>query len=149
MNLSCLAMLCGWIACNIAWWTGYLCHSSQKFSAFSLGMSLVVGVFTGIVIVCAWFFVFLPVDLMIPDASPLRRPGAAAAFGFLVSFALVVAFALARMSPRSIQIYGLVDAVWNALGAGALPYTLGTCATGTVAGWTRALMDKPNRSPMP
>ncbi|MFC5455418.1 hypothetical protein [Prosthecobacter fluviatilis] len=143
LKLSFLAMLWGLNACNIAWWTCHLHHSTQDLSFLGPVLLLWLNLYTSAVIAGACFLVLMTLDLLIPETSPLRKPGTAAAFGFLVSLALGVAFTLARLSGHSIQAYGLVEAAWKTLGR-TLPYTLGACAAGTVAAWSRALMDTPS-----
>lgn len=136
VKLSSLAMLCGWIACNIAWWVGAipgmdataLQHLDIRQTAIFV---LMVGVYTAVVIVMAWAAIFLPVDLCLSDDSKLRQPKAAALFGFLVAFSIVAA------------VYGYAawtNGFWSTLGKAALPYALGTCAIGSVAGYVRARM---------
>jgi hypothetical protein len=91
MKLSFLAMLCGWIACNIDLWLIWLielrAHSNGREV---LMMMLVYGVATGIVILAACLLVFLPVDLLIPDHSKLRSPQTAAICGFIAGSSVVV-----------------------------------------------------------
>lgn len=90
LKLSFLAMLCGWIACNIAIGLARLpevrMHSSLQTEITGL---LFYGLATGVVILAAWLAIFLPVDLLIPDHSKLRRPWAAAVCGFLAGSSVV------------------------------------------------------------
>lgn len=149
LKLSFLAMLYGWIACNIAWWTGYSAYPLREPSpCIQLLAFLEIGLCTHIVTFLVWLFVFLPLDVVLPDTSPWRRPAAAALFGFLVSFALVALFFVCVAGDR-MRALGLLAAIRHAFDHGALPNLLAPCAGGTVAAWTRALMDKPNRNPMP
>lgn len=142
--LSFLAMLCGWIACNIAWWVGAVLAAK----AVMLPDIVFIAAWTAIVVLAAWLAVFLPVDLCVNDRSKLRKPPTAALCGFVSAFTIVAGvFAFAVSSSLGYQ--SLVESIWRALDKAALPYALGTCATGTVAAWTRALMDKPNRNQMP
>lgn len=139
VKLSFLAMLCGWVACNIAWWVAMtvsleamVVQPTNFYQTFNL--AIVVAVFTAVVIHMAWLVIFLPVDLCLGDESSWRRPKAAAALGFLVAAAVVLA------------VYSYV--AWSAdvnsiMDRGVLPYVLGTCVTGSVAGYVRARLDKP------
>ena len=146
MKLSFLAMLCGWIACNIAWWVGAipsmdaasLQHASLEQS---LLFALAVAVYTLIVILFAWAVIFLPVDGLLSDHSRLRRPQAAALWGFLSAF-FIVAAVFAYVAWFEVAHHGLAEGLWHTLDKAALPYALGTCATGTVAAYVRARMDK-------
>ncbi len=101
MNMSCIAMLCGWIACNITMWVTWLPGLRIHFAVEGVIVIIFLAFCTGGVISAAWFLIFLPVDLVVPDASPLRRPGVAAFCGFLVSFALAASF-LVCLSPYRI-----------------------------------------------
>lgn len=142
-KLSFLAMLCGWIACNIAWWLGAV--PSMDATAVQHAdlrqtflFAVMVAIYTTIVIGIVWLAIFLPVDLCVRDESRLRRPKTAVACGFLAAFAIVAA------------VFGYVawfDGFWRTLDKSALPYALGTCATGTVAAYVRARMDKPPPDP--
>ncbi|MBB5032599.1 hypothetical protein [Prosthecobacter vanneervenii] len=147
MKLSFLAMLCGWIACNIAWWAGAVLAARAVMPPHTDDIVLITA-WTAIVVLAAWLAVFLPVDLCVNDRSKLRRPLTAALCGFLSAFIIVAGvFAIAVSSLFEYQ--SLMESIWRALDKAALPYALGTCATGTVAAWTRALMDKPNRNQIP
>lgn len=138
VKLSFLAMLRGWIACNIAWWLGAI--PSMEFAALrhidlseTVFVALAVAVFTALVIIQAWLVIFLPVDLCLRDESSWRRPKAAAALGFIAAAAIVAA------------VYGYLawsGDVSSIMDRGVLPYVLGTCVTGTVAGYVRARLDK-------
>lgn len=145
--LSFLAMLCGWIACNIAWWVGAVLAARAVMPPAMNGI-VFIAAWTAIVVLAAWLVVFLPVDLCVSDHSSVRQPCAATLFGFLASFAIVAWF-FAFVVSGSLGSQSLMASLWRALDKDALPYALGTCATGMVAGWTRALMDKPNRNPKP
>ncbi|MBE2286223.1 MAG: hypothetical protein IAE77_22400 [Prosthecobacter sp.] len=138
LKLSFLAMLCGWVACNIAWWVGLITNldvmtiqPSNLYQSFNL--SIIVAICTAVVILHAWLLIFLPVDLCLSDGSKMRRPKMAALFGFLVAFSMVAA-AYCKVAWSS----GTFD-------RGTLPYIFGTCTTGTFAGYIRALLDQPKR----
>jgi hypothetical protein len=148
MKLSFLAMLCGWIACNIAWWVGAipsmnaasLQHVDLRQTAL---FALVVAIYIAIVIGVAWLAIFLPVDLCVSDASRLRRPRTAACCGFLASFAIVLAvFGVSAWN--EVCRFGLVEGIRATWSLAALPYVLGTCATGTIAAYVRARWDSPH-----
>ncbi|MFN0076756.1 MAG: hypothetical protein ACKVY0_09795 [Prosthecobacter sp.] len=98
----------------------------------TLLFAVMVAIYTAIVILAAWLVIFLPVDLCISEDSRLRRPKTAALCGFLAAFAIVAA------------VFGYVarfDGFWPTLDKSALPYALGTCATGCIAAYVRARMD--------
>lgn len=85
------------------------------------------------VILITWLVIFLPTDLFVRDTATVRRPPIAALCGFLVSFTIVAG------------VFGYVawfDGFWRTLDKSALPYALGTCATGTIAGYVRARLEK-------
>ncbi|MDB6005566.1 MAG: hypothetical protein JWR15_2553 [Prosthecobacter sp.] len=91
LKLSFLAMLCGWIACNIAWWVGVLPELRiEEIRIQDAQKILFLGAATGIAILAAWLVIFLPVDLLIPDHSKLRRPWPASIFGFMAGSSVVV-----------------------------------------------------------
>lgn len=146
VKLSFLAMLCGWIACNIAWWVGAI-PSMDVASVQHANLqqtilfALVVAFYTAIVIGMAWLAIFLPVDLCVSDASRLRRPRTAAGCGFLAAFAIVLT-AFVDFAWNDVSRFGLVDGIRATWSLATLPYVLGTCATGTVAAYARARMDK-------
>ncbi len=87
VKLSFLAMLCGWIACNIALWLAYgvvvLVQGEALFEAYRLDVTLIFLVLTGLSIMWAWLIIFLPVDLIIRDTSKLRHPKTAALAGLV------------------------------------------------------------------
>lgn len=91
LRLSFLAMLCGWIACNIAWWVGMLPElriEEIRLQDDSLRV-LFLGAATGLVILIAWLVIFLPIDLLIPDHSKLRRPLPASILGFVAGSSVI------------------------------------------------------------
>ncbi len=91
LKLSFLAMLCGWIACNIVCWLGLLLDVPFDEIRIQDAMKvLYLGAATGVVILAAWLVIFLPVDLLIPDHSKLRRPLPASIFGFLAGSSVIV-----------------------------------------------------------
>ncbi|MCF7788980.1 MAG: hypothetical protein K9N47_22840 [Prosthecobacter sp.] len=91
LKLSFLAMLCGWIAWNIVCWVGMLTEVPFDEIRIQDAMKvLYLGAATGVVILAAWLVIFLPVDLLIPDHSKLRRPWPASIFGFLAGSSVMV-----------------------------------------------------------
>ena len=153
VKLSFLAMLCGWIACNIAWWAGAIPsmdataiqHADLRQTTIFVSM---VAIYTAIVIAMAWLVVFLPVDLCVSHDSRLRRPKTAALCGFFAAFTLVaVVFLLSAWN--DMDRLGFVDGVRATVSLAALPYALGTCATGCVAAYVRARMDQPKPQASP
>lgn len=91
LKLSFLAMLCGWIACNIACWVGMFTEVHfDEIRIQDAQKILFLGAATGIVILAAWLVIFLPVDLLISDQSKLRRPWPASIIGFIAGSSAVV-----------------------------------------------------------
>ncbi len=138
--LSFVAMLCGWIACNIAWWLGAL----PSLGPVTIKMDDVMGIgaLTGIVVLMTWLALFLPVDLCTKHHSKLRRPPVAGLFGFLAALYVVAAVFGYFVWLQSMR-HGLLESIWLCLHVEALPYVLGTCAAGSTAAFVRALMDHP------
>ena len=102
---------------------------------------IAVAVYTALVVLTAWLVVFLPVDLCVSDNSRLRKPSTEALCGFLSAFA-IVAVVFSYIAWFEIIQHGFLEGVWRTLDKSALPYGLGTCATGTVAALVRACMNK-------
>lgn len=136
-------MLCGWIACNIAWWSGEVIAAIPAKQLSIIDQIIAIAYCTAIVVLAAWLVVFLPVDLCVSDNSRLRKPSTAALCGFLSAFAIVAGL-FGWTAKFAIQRYGFLEGVWQTMDKSALPYALGTCATGTVAAFIRACMNKPN-----
>ncbi|HBJ83447.1 MAG TPA: hypothetical protein DDZ88_06145 [Verrucomicrobiales bacterium] len=149
LKLSFLAMLCGWIACNIAWWVGAILSMDatalQHLDLRQTGVfAIMVGIYTAIIIAMAWLAIFLPVDLCIKDESTLRNPKMAALLGFLAAFSLV-ASVYGYVAWFEVTHHGFAEGLWRTLDKAALPYALGTCASGCMAAYVRARMDQPTR----
>jgi hypothetical protein len=128
-------MLCGWIACNIAWWVGML--TEVPFDEIRIQDDamkvLFLGAATGIVILVAWFVILLPVDLVVPDVSRLRRPGVAAICGFISgSCVIVIPWAWSIWENDSLH-HLLADFQWK-----GLPFMLSPGITGMVAAYVRS-----------
>jgi small-conductance mechanosensitive channel len=145
LKLSFLAMMCGWIACNIALWSAYgvamLVKGEPPGTAYRMDMALIALLGTGIWILAVWLILFLPVDLLVADNSKLRRPRTAALAG-LASAALFTGC-------YACLVIGLSD-VWPAdaesrlsvlMGFGT--FVFGAMITGIVAAYVRALLDVP------
>jgi len=137
VKLSFLAMLCGWVACNIELWilAGYYeLFTAEKSQAPLVDMMLVIGVASGIVILAVWLAIFLPTDLLVSDQSWLREAKTAACAGFGSAYLFVlVYFAI---------VLGLNPGFPASTGTFLLAIVLaGT--TGAVAAYVRARMDRP------
>lgn len=146
IGLSLLAMSGGWIACNLAWWlvvaaTGRIGGASRPDILMVMEALLFIGACTGIVILIAWLVIFLPVDLIVPAHSKLRRPGPSALCGFLAVFLPIALHYLRAMIGQALQ-HGWLEAADRVFHADALPYVLGACITGTTAAWLRGQLDR-------
>ncbi len=92
LKLSFLAMLCGWIACNIVWWIAILrvvrfddpLLQEPAIKVFYLSAGL------GNLVLIAWLVIFLPVDLIVPEHSVLRRPLVAAICGLVAGSCVIL-----------------------------------------------------------
>lgn len=135
LKLSFLAMLCGWIACNIAFWAGILLHPmTYKLETQSLLVIIpYVALPTGFVILLAWLVIFLPVDLIVSDGSKLRRPLPAAFCGFIAgSSVLAVQWGCSAWENDSLNRI-LLHCLWK-----GLPFLLAPGITGMVAAYIRS-----------
>lgn len=151
IGLSLLAMSGGWIACNLAWWLA--AAVTRRIGGASrpdilMENLLFLGACTGIVILAAWLVIFLPVDLIVPTHSKLRRPGPAALCGFLAVF-LPIALVFGWVVMQEFQAHGWLEAARRTFDADALPYVLGACITGATAAWLRAQLDRFFHPPTP
>jgi hypothetical protein len=91
LKLSLRAMLCGWIACNVALWLAWLSDLREHLNGQQIVMTtLWYGFATGMVILVAWLAIFLPVDLLVPDHSILRKPRIASICGFFAGSSVIV-----------------------------------------------------------
>jgi hypothetical protein len=147
LKLSFFAMLCGWIACNIAWWVPEFRYD-ERVHPVAFYEIAVVGVGSFIVIMGAWLLIFVPVDMLVPATSKLRRPPTAALCGLLTPLAILALIFVCNAHER-IAEQGLLKAIRMVLGMNGLRFMLGACATGAVAAWARAWMDKPKRNQTP
>ncbi len=141
IGLSLLAMSGGWIACNLAWWLAAAAAGRLATTGIRGTDLFIIGFYTGIVILAAWLVIFLPVDLIVPAHSKLRRPGPAALCGFLAVFLPIALLCLWIMIEQALRL-GWLEAARRTFDADALPYVLGACITGTAAAWLRAHLDR-------
>lgn len=82
----------------------------------------------------AWVTIFLPVDMLLPDHSFLRKPAISPAFGFIVGSLVPV-----LLRPN---IFGreLITTVFSGnMETQDLPFVLGPGITGMVAAFIRSL----------
>ncbi len=138
----------GWIACNLAWWLAAAATGRITLTDLRGTDLLFLGACTGLVILAAWLVIFLPVDLIVPADSKLRRPGPAALCGFLAVFlpmALLYLWVLIEQALR----HGWLEAARRTFDADALPYVLGACVTGATAAWLRGRLDECFPPPTP
>ncbi len=136
LRLSLLAMLCGWIACNIVLVVPAVEQAHGKWREAVL-ICLISGVYSAMVILIMCLFVFLPVDLMVSDQSWMRRPKMAALFGFVAGSCVPLALGLLPYLwtvPSASKQYGIT---WS-----AVFWLLSPGATGMVAAWVRS-QDRP------
>jgi len=138
LKLSFFAMLCGWIACNIAWWVGMLTEVHfDEIRIQDAQKILFLGAATGIVIFAAWLVIFLPVDLLISDQSKLRRAWPASILGFIAGSSVVVIIMLnAFLGAAS---FGSEVYTWQAFFLLSSPGI-----TGMVAAYVRSRDEKPS-----
>lgn len=141
---SLIAMLFGWGACNLITWICALIYElmlseRQGLTSTVFIILCIFSMYSCIVTIIAWLFVFLPIDLFIPNSSKLRVPKASAILGFSSGATLVLVFWLLVKSPNS--------------GNDADIYILALCLlagiTGSVAGYARSriwLNPKPHTS---
>jgi hypothetical protein len=95
-KLSSIAMGIGWVACNLTLWIVcaiYAAFTSAFRSAHIVSAAWVLGIYaiaSGIVIAAVWLLIFLPVDLIVSDASLLRKPATAWVAGLASAFAFTI-----------------------------------------------------------
>ena len=139
LKLSFLAMLCGWIACNIALWIAYgivmLVEGEQVIESFRLNVVMVFAALTGLWIAAVWLVIFLPVDLMIADSSRLRRPKTAALMGLASAVLFVACYLLCMAAISGSPLDTSAALVFGTFG-------LGASVTGSFAAFVRSLMDR-------
>ncbi|MFO1484073.1 MAG: hypothetical protein U1F71_12015 [Verrucomicrobiaceae bacterium] len=142
LGLSFTAMLHGWLVCNVILWLVPVSNPDALTRLEELfGAIVFLIISTAIVVSAAWLIVFLPVDLLVPEDSKLRRPKTAATCGFLAAFAIVlIVFMAAAWHP--VQQDGLWEGLRTTADLKALPYVLATSAIGAVAAFSRSRMGK-------
>ncbi len=133
MKLSFLAMLCGWIACNIALSLAWVHELKQASVQGGITSMLFYGLSTGVVILAAWLVIFLPVDLLIPDHSMLRRPWPASICGFLAGSSVVAVILIPNFCRNGYSGISVELLTWKALLSLSLPGI-----TGMVAAYVRS-----------
>lgn len=143
MKLSFLAMLCGWIACNIALWVAYgvamLFQNVSLLEAYRLDVTLIFLAITGTSIAAAWLVIFLPADLLVGDNSKLRRPRTAALAGLVSAALFACCYSYLAISSIPSDNADARLSVWMVFGT----FGYGAMITGTVAAYVRAWMDMP------
>ncbi len=135
LKLSFFAMLCGWIACNIAFWAGIILHPmTYKMEPQRLLLIIsYVALPTGFVIFLAWLVIFLPVDLIVSDRSRFRRPLPATICGFIAgSSVLALQWGVSAWENDSLH-HLLVKCLWK-----GLPFLFAPGITGMVAAYMRS-----------
>ncbi|WP_395740006.1 hypothetical protein [Prosthecobacter sp.] len=135
MKLSFQAMVCGWIACNMALLAGMLlAWGHQNYSPQNVaGGILAYGFGSGVVILAAWLFVFFPVDLLVPETSWLRRPRVAALCGFLAGNGVLLAIMIGETWNSGYPTGGSAHFEWYGLAFASSPGI-----TGMVAAYVRS-----------
>lgn len=133
LKLSFLAMLCGWIACNIALSLARVHEIMQTSAQGGITSMLFYGLATGVVILAAWLVIFLPVDLLTPDHSKLRRPWPASICGFLAGSSVVAVISIPNLWRNGFSGINEELFTWKALLSLSLPGI-----TGMVAAYVRS-----------
>lgn len=141
LGLSLLAMSGGWIACNLAWWLAAAATLQMTTTGVRGSDLMFLGACTGIVILAAWLVIFLPVDLLVPADSKLRRPGPAALCGFLAVF-LPISLLFGWVLIQQTLTRGWLEAARSTFDTKSLPYVLGACVTGATAASLRGYLDR-------
>lgn len=134
LKLSFLAMLCGWIACNIAWWVGMLTEVHfDEIRIQDAQKILFLGAATGVVIFAAWMIIFLPVDLLVPEYSAFRRPVIATICGFVVGCCVILIPLAWHFWEYNLSHHSQIEFHWE-----SLPLILSPGVTGMVAAYVRS-----------
>ena len=145
LRLSFLAMLCGWIACNIALWLAYgvamVAHDQPLLTSYRLDITLMVLGGTGIWIIGVWLIIFLPVDLLVADTSKLRRPRTAALAGLASAALFTGCYVCLVIGLSNVWPVDAESRLSVLIGFGT--FVFGAMITGFVAGFVRALLDVP------
>lgn len=82
----------GWAACNLAAWLIGALYALFSAPPIMSAVSIygIFAVASGIVIAVVWLVIFLPVDLIVSDASFLRKPAIAWVAGMAAAFAFTI-----------------------------------------------------------
>lgn len=123
----------GWVACNLTAWIVsalYAIFTPPSFmeTAWLLGIFAIA---SGIVIAGVWLVIFLPVDLIVGDSSPLRSPANAALAGLASAFAFTIIPLGAVLALNGSFEFTQV----------LLPELLFTGVTGSVAAYSRCRLE--------
>jgi hypothetical protein len=139
---SFLAMMCGWVACNLAFWAFGIRWLTEANCWDTITSNLLgIMIYTWLVIMIAWLFIFLPTDMLVASHSKLRKPVTAAICGFLASSGLVLAICLFAAFQNGLPRF--FDTFFDVLiSKESAPYFSGCCATGTVAAWARSFIGR-------
>jgi hypothetical protein len=135
VGLSFVAMLCGWVACNIGMWIIAIAYESfeEKPSPVSYsGFAPAVAAVSGLVIAAVWLLIFLPVDLFVSEESALRkwRPALLHGFGWGAFSAVLYCVVIGAINPGATNLLSLL----------LLSFLAGT--TGAVAALVRIVLER-------
>lgn len=123
----------GWAACNlVAWIVGgvfaWLSSTNVIAAAWTFGIFAIA---SGIVIAGVWLVIFLPVDLIVADGSPLRRPATAAVAGMVGALVFTILHLGAVLTFNG--SFDFIEVLLSEL--------LFTGVTGTVAAYARCRLE--------
>lgn len=142
---SFLAMLVGWVACNVAIWLYNLPqYTSDRFSGLTLRSNLIVmAICSGIVVFVAWLLIFLPTHLLVPNSSHLRRPGKSAGCGAIVGFLIMYIFWLVFAIFEQ-GTFGFKDLLAPVFSNESRLFLIASTLTGLAASFTLSQFDNHN-----
>lgn len=145
LKLSLRAMLCGWLACNVALFVGMLLELFRQNHSPENVVSgiLAYGFGSGFVILAAWLFVFFPVDLLVPETSWLRRPRVAALCGFLAGTSVLLAIVIGETWNSGYSKGGSAHFEWFGLAFASSPGVTGMVAAYVRSKDSNAVHNKP------
>ena len=126
-------MAVGWAACNAtAWLLGglYTTFTSTPMQGafWTLGIFAIA---SGIVIAGVWLLIFLPVDLIVADASFLRKPATAWVAGMVAAMAFTIIHLGTVLALNG--YFNFIEIL--------LPELLFTGVTGSVAAYARCRLE--------
>ncbi len=129
-------MFYGWVACNLLFWACNLSWMVSRYNSWGqyLGYAFLIGLYTGAVIMLAWITIFLPVDMLLPDDSFLRKPAISPVFGFIAGSIVPI---LLRPNPFGRELLTVV--LSGNLEMQDIPFAFGPGITGMVAAFIRSL----------